>query len=220
MKKFGIRTDGIEVEIENIFKNYLSQNEDDFKYYEIGSAGCITLRAITDIVIENIKHKNWLVDGLDLVNGYSLNWTEINSVFDKKSLQVFTEGMSSISYLNAPKTRLLLWEDPRTYTKSLTENSLDIVFVDGNHNKFNVTEDFLSVESKVKKNGLVLFHDFCQYEQDTDPQVGGGFIEVRSACEGLGLLNNTREGWNFIKEIPGSRAWGGDGNGVGVFKKI
>lgn len=220
MKKFGIRTDGIEIEIENLLKDYLNENKDDFKYYEVGSAGCITLRAITDIVIENIKHENWLIDGLDLVNGYSLNWDEINSVFDKKTLQVYVDGTSNLNYLNPPKTRLLLWENPRLYTKTLNDNSLDIVFIDGNHNKQNVTEDFLSIENKVKKDGLVLFHDFSEYEQNTDPQVGGGFIEVRSACEDLGLLNNSRNGWNFVKEISGSRAWGGDGNGVGVFKKL
>ena len=56
MKKFGIRTDGIETEIEEIFKDYLKDNNHNFKYYEIGCAGCITLKAITDIVEENIKH--------------------------------------------------------------------------------------------------------------------------------------------------------------------
>jgi hypothetical protein len=220
MKKFGIRTSGIEIEIENLFKDYLNYNKDDFKYYEIGAAGCITLRAITDIVVENIKHQNWLVDGIDLVNGYSLNWSEINSVFNQKTLQVYTEGMSNLNYLKNPKTRLLLWEDPRKYSQSLDDKSLDIVLIDGNHNETNVTEDFLSIESKVKINGLVLFHDFCQLEQGTDPQVGGGFIEVQKACENLNLLNNKRDGWIFIKEVKGSRYWGGDGNGLGIFKKI
>lgn len=220
MKKFGIRTDGIEIEIENLFKEYLNKNKKNFRYYEIGCAGCITLRAITDIVKENITDNNWLVDGIDLVKDSSLNWEEINSVFNQKTLQVFTEGISNLNYLNAPKTRLLLWEDPRTYSKSLENNSIDIVFIDGNHNKYNVIEDFLSIEDKVKLNGLVLFHDFSEPEQNTDPQAGGGFIEVRLACQDLGLLDNSRSGWNFIKEIPGSRAWGGDGNGVGVFKKL
>jgi hypothetical protein len=220
MKKFGIRTDGIEIKIENLFKNYLDNNKDDFKYYEIGAAGCITLKAITDIVAENIQHDNWLVDGLDLINGYSLNWDEINSVFNNKTLQVFIDGINNLNYLKPPKTRLLLWENPRSYTETLKDDSLDIVFIDGNHNKQNVTEDFLSIDSKVKKNGLVLFHDFSKYEQNTDPQVGGGFIEVRSACENLGLLSNSRNNWVFIEEISGSRAWGGDGNGVGVFKKL
>ena len=220
MKKFGIRTDGIEKDTEELFKNYLKTNNNDFKYYEIGCAGCITLKAITDIVHENITHNNWLVEGIDLSKESSLNWQEINSVFSAQTLQVFDNGISNINYLNPPRTRLLLWSDPRKYTKSLENNSLDIALIDGNHNELNVTEDFLSIESKVKKDGLVLFHDFCELEQGTDPQAGGGFIEVRKACENLNLINNKREGWVFVKEIKGSRYWGGDGNGLGVFKKI
>jgi hypothetical protein len=220
MKKFGIRTDGIEIEIEEIFKNYLRDNNHNFKYYEIGCAGCITLKAITDIVEENIKHSDWLIEGIDLSKESSINLQEINSVFSAQTLQVFDNGLSNINYLNIPKTRLLLWNDPRKYTKSLLDESLDIVLIDGNHNEINVTEDFLSVESKIKKNGLVLFHDFCELEQGTDPQAGGGFIEVRKACENLNLMNNKRDGWLFIKEIKGSRYWGGDGNGVGIFKKL
>lgn len=220
MKKFGIRTDGIEEHIEELFKNYLKTNNNDFKYYEIGCAGCITLKAITDIVKENISHNNWLIEGIDLSKESSLNWQEINSVFSAHTLQVFDNGISNINYLNPPHTRLLLWSDPRKYTKSLENNSLDIILIDGNHNELNVTEDFLSIESKVKKDGLILFHDFCELEQGTDPQAGGGFIEVRKACENLNLINNKREGWVFVKEIKGSRYWGGDGNGLGVFKKI
>lgn len=219
MKKFGIRTSGIEIEIEQIFKDYLKNNNDNFKYYEIGCAGCITLRAITDIVQENIKHNNWLIEGIDLSKESSLNWPEINSVFSPETLEVFNNGLSNIHYLNSPKTRLLLWNDPREYTRSLADESLDIVFIDGNHNEINVTEDFLSVEAKIKKNGLVLFHDFSELEQGTDPQAGGGFIEVRKACENLNLINNKRDGWVFVKEIKGSRSWGGDGNGLGIFQR-
>jgi len=220
MKKFGIRTDGIEEEMEKLFIDYLNTNNNNFKYYEIGCAGCITLKAITDIVKENIKHNNWLVEGIDLSKESSMNWQEVNSVFSLQTLQIFNNGLNNVNYLNPPKTRLLLWENPREYTKSLNNESLDIVLIDGNHNEINVTEDFISIEDKVKQNGLVLFHDFSEPEQGTDPQAGGGFIEVRRACEKLGLINNTRTGWSFVKEIKGSRSWGGDGNGVGVFKKI
>lgn len=220
MKKFGIRTDGIEEEIEKLFIDYLNTNNNNFKYYEIGCAGCITLKAITDIVKENIKHNNWLVEGIDLSKESSMNWQEVNSVFSLQTLQIFNNGLNNVNYLNPPQTRLLLWENPREYTKSLNNESLDIVLIDGNHNEINVTEDFISIEDKVKQNGLVLFHDFSEPEQGTDPQAGGGFIEVRRACEKLGLINNTRTGWSFVKEIKGSRSWGGDGNGVGVFKKI
>jgi len=222
MKKFGIRTDGIEEGVEHLFIEYLNNNNNNnnFKYYEIGCAGCITLKAITDIVRENIKHNNWIIEGIDLSKESSMNWQEVNSVFSPETLQVFNNGLSNINYLNPPHTRLLLWEEPRKYTKSLDVKSLDIILIDGNHNEKNVIEDFLSIEDKTKEDGLVLFHDFSEPEQGTDPQAGGGFIEVREACRKLGLIDNSRKGWTFLKEIKGSRTWGGDGNGVGVFKKI
>jgi len=220
MKKFGIRTDGIEEQVEKLFIEYLKTSNNNFKYYEIGCAGCITLKAITDIVKENIKHNNWIIEGIDLSQESSMNWQEVNSVFSTQTLQIFNNGLSNLNYLNIPHTRLLLWENPREYTKSLDNKSLDIILIDGNHNEINVTEDFLSVEDKVKDDGLVLFHDFSELDQGTDPQAGGGFIEVREACKKLGLIDNSRKGWTFIEEIKGSRNWGGDGNGVGVFKKI
>lgn len=219
-RRWGIRFDGLGQEVEKILIEYL-QNSKNFRYYEIGTAGGLTLKSITDIVSENIKHSDWKTIGLDLINGYSLNWNEISQVFDKKSLQVFCDGLGDTFYLNEPKTRLLLFSDPRNYTKTLENQSLDIVLIDGNHNKFNVTEDFLSVESKIKVGGQVWFHDIGIEETGTDPQVGGGFIEVRQAVTDLGLFDNKRIGWKFIKEIPGSRVnKSGDGNSLGVFQKI
>jgi|APGre2960657404_1045060.scaffolds.fasta_scaffold00761_11 hypothetical protein len=219
MKKMGIRTGGIEEAFEDTIKNYARNSNSDFKYYEIGCAGCITLKAATDIVSECISHDNWLIEGIDLMSESSVNWQEINSVFNKTNLQIYYEGVSSFNYLKDPHTRLLLWGDPRKYSKSMPNNSLDIVLIDGNHNFENVTADFLSIEDKVKQNGLVFFHDIGVEETGTDPQAGGGFIEVRPAVEKLGLFNGSRKGWRFLKEVPGSRKWGGDGNSLGIFVK-
>lgn len=222
-RQFGIRFDGLEKEVENLIKKYLEDNPYiyNFNYYEIGTAGAFTLRAISDIIKENITHNNWKATGLDLVNGYSLNWGEISQVFNKQTLQIFTNGLSDIVYLKPPNTRLLLFDNPREYSKTLPNCSLDIVLVDGNHNEQNVTEDFLSIEDKVKLHGLVLFHDIGDEESGTDPQVGGGFIEVKQAVQKLGLFDGSRPNWEFIKIIPGSRATKtGDGNSLGVFRKV
>lgn len=220
MKKMGLSTSGIEQEFEDTIKTYLKNSTTPFKYYEIGCAGCITLKAVTDIVAESINHEDWLIEGIDLIADSSINWQEINSVFNRSTLQVYYDGVCDFSYLKNPHTRLLLWKDPRKYTKSLPNNSLDIVFVDGNHNFENVTLDFLAIEDKVKDNGIVLFHDIGIEETGTEPQAGGGFIEVRNAVKELGLFDGSRKGWKFLKEVPGSRKWGrGDGNSLGIFIK-
>lgn len=220
MKKFGIRTQGTEIELENLLAEYIRNSKDFFKYYEIGCAGCITLRSVTDIIKENVTHNNWIVEGIDLSKDSSLNWNEINSVFNQLTLQVFVNGINSVNYLSnfEPKTKLLLWDNPREYSQSLPENSIDIALIDGNHNFENVTKDFLSIENKIKINGLVIFHDFGPQEQNTDPQAGGGFIEVLKAVKELGLFE--RNDYKFIKEIKGSRYFGGDGNSFGVFQRV
>ena len=190
MKKMGIRTSGIEQGFEDAIKSYIKNSTTDFKYYEIGCAGCITLKAVSDIVSECITHDNWLIEGIDLMAESSINWQEINSVFNKTNLQVYYEGICNFNYLKNPHSRLLLWNDPRKYSKSLPDDSLDMVLIDGNHNFDNVTSDFLSIEDKVKQNGLVFFHDIGIEETGTDPQAGGGFIEVRPAVEKLVLFNS------------------------------
>jgi len=212
---------GVELEVENLISEYIKGNRIKFIYFECGFAEGFTFKAVSDIIRKNIKHDNWKAIGLDLVNGYSLNFVETAKIFNKKTLQIFTEGLSDTVYLKEPNCQLLLWENPREYTRSLPNNSIDIALVDGNHNLYNVTEDFLSLEDKVKIGGLVMFHDFGEIEQNTDLQAGGGYIEVRQACKELGLLDNSRKNWKFIKEIPGSRVNGtGDGNSMGVFQKV
>jgi hypothetical protein len=220
MKKFGIRTNGTEIELENLISEYVKNNTNTFKYYEIGCAGCLTLRAISDIVKENIAHSNYTIDGIDLSQDSSLNWQEINSVFSLNTLAIFNNGINNVNYLAGfePKTRLLLWQNPREYSVSLPNESIDIVLIDGNHNKQNVIADYNSIFYKVKKNGLIIFHDFGPQEQNTDPQAGGGFIEVLDAVRELGLFNSDKV--SFVKEIAGSRYSGGDGNSFGVFRKL
>lgn len=94
------------------------------------------------------------------------------------------------------------------------------VFIDANHSKMAVIEDFLAVESKVANGGYVMFHDAGVLEQGSDPQPNGKGIDVRAALQDLGLLDNKREGWKFVREIEGSRKNGGWGNNIVVIEKI
>jgi hypothetical protein len=60
-----------------------------------------------------------------------------------------------------------------------------------------------------------LFHDFGKAEHGT-PQKHCPVIDVRGACEELGLLDGKRKGWEFVGEL---NAKAGAAN-MGVFKKI
>ena len=80
MKKFGLGLDGCEQGIEQLLKQHINFSQSQvYTVIEIGSAGCVTLRAFKDIVSEN-RLGHWRVIGFDLPDGWSLDMNEINQV--------------------------------------------------------------------------------------------------------------------------------------------
>lgn len=220
-KIFGIRMNGLESPIENIVKDYLNNSKyNEFRFLEIGSAAGATLKAIYEITKENIKHDNWRIDGLDLVNGWSLDLNIIKEF--GYPIGIYQNGIRNPE-LTIYNERAFLWleNNPREWIKNLNDGSIDIAFIDGEHSKQEVTKDFLAVESKIKLGGQIWFHDCGVLETGTDWQpVGQEFINVRGAINDLGLWDNKYPGWEFVREISGSRLVGGDGNSCGVFRKL
>jgi hypothetical protein len=221
MKKiqFGIRMDGCETEIEKIFVDYLLSNRDNFKYLEIGAAGGLTMRAIFEIVSKNIKHNNWSILGIDIENGWSLDWNKLLSLFGQDDLYVCT-NLKSRNESHGRKVELIVDNNPRELVKNHIKD-IDICFIDACHCRECPKNDFLNVEENIKKNGIVIFHDSGIIEQGTDWQChGNSFIEVRRSIADIGLFDDKFKNWRFIKEIYGSRFTGGDGNSCSVFQKI
>ena len=78
------------------------------------------------------------IQGLDLCEGWSLDWDEINS-FD--GLTIFKEG-ELIKEGNLNST-LNLTDKPREWvSETFAENSIDICFIDGCHGSKCVYKDF------------------------------------------------------------------------------
>lgn len=225
MKKFGLGLDGCENGIEALLKQHVEFIKSDvYNLIEIGSAGCVTLRAMKDIVSE--KQEKWKIAGFDLPNGWSLDWVEINKVFDNKPKILKQDDLDNGKTLNENEMTLFLLEDPRKFLKEEWKTQLDFVFIDGCHGKC-AADDFLAIEDKVKVGGIVMFHDFAFIDQGRDFQPHcQEMINVRKHLKDIGLydtreVNKTpfRDGWRFIAEIQGSRYWGGGGNSCGVFQK-
>lgn len=219
MKNFGIRMSGLELEIENLFINYLCNlSTNSFKYLEIGAASCTTLKAIHDIVKNNVKHDDWEVIGVDIENGYSVDWKEIRKLFKDNELEVYTNRVTNRRF-PAPKAKLFIDKNPR---ELVTNNfyDIDICFIDACHGYKCVTEDFHTVQNNIKPNGIVFFHDTSILEQGTDFQEHcKEFINVRKALSDMGLFDNKHPNWKFEREVLGSRFFGGDGNGISIFRK-
>lgn len=228
MKKFGNRMNGNEEAIESLFKSYLkSSRYRDFRYLEIGFAGGVTLRAIYDITRENINKKKWFLLGLELEEGYSINKQDLERNFKKNELySVYNNKKPQVKNIAKCKRHVFLYmqKEPRKFIEEIEDQSLDIVLIDGCHGYNCWQADFFAVEPKIRKKGLLLSHDVGVFEQGTDFQLHcGEGINVRKAISDLGLWDNKRKNWKFVKEINGSRTTLvdlQDGNSVGVFRKV
>ena len=224
-RRFGIRLSGCEGPLEDLIKQHVATcyTNPDYTLIEIGSAGCTTLRAFRDIMVEARGIKSWRAVGFDLPpdKAWSLNMDEINQAFDGKPCIIDHREIETLNTITNSMVLILL-DDPRAYIRDTFLYRADFVFIDASHGK-SCGYDFLAVENKVAPGGLVVFHDYGELEQGTDWQAEDReFISVRSYVHRLGLASpcpEPRKGWRFIGEIKGSRHWGGDGNSCAVVQR-
>lgn len=223
MKTMGIRMGGCEQPLEDLIKQHVvAQPVEDYTLIEVGSAGCTTLRAFREIMIESRPRKPWHVIGFDLTpdKAWSLNMQEVAAAFGGSPHILFKDDVDKIS--TARDMILVLLDDPRSYLRETFALPIDFAFIDGCHGKC-AGLDFLAIENKVRPGGLVAFHDYGEFEQGSDYQEHcREFISVRSYVHRLGLAAphpEPRKGWRFIAEIKGSRHWGADGNSIAVVQR-
>ena len=212
---------GCEQQFEEVLKGVASKFT-PFIALEIGTAGGATLRAMTEIVRESRNDGQWKVVGTDLPQGWSLDWHEFSRNFGGNvNLQDFSKAAEN-SAIDAPlNTPSLYLVDARKFVKEHWKQPIHFCLVDGCHGSPCVKADFEAVEPLVPIGGIVVFHDCGEAETGSDWQGHcGEFINARKAIKELGLFDNARPGWKFVKEIAGSRSIGGDGNSCGVFERV
>lgn len=221
----GIRMSGCEAPIEDLIKQHSSLLPTDHIYtlLEVGSAGCVTLRAFSDILRE-ARGDKWRTIGLDLTldKAWSVDMTEVHQSFAGLREQIIVAGQLDALMGDLRGMSLLLLDDPRAFVRDTLSYAPDLTFIDGSHG-VSCARDFVAVEPKVPIGGLILFHDYGIPEQGTDWQtLDREFISVRSYVHRLGLnqpCNAPRKGWRWVGEIKGSRHWGGDGNSCAVVQR-
>lgn len=95
----------------------------------------------------------------------------------------------------------------------------DFCLIDGCHGMACSTRDFLRIEKSIVQGGIVAFHDACEEDQGKDFQPHCQEpINVRTALKHMGLLDNTRKGWETAGEVHGDKSR--SGNGFAFFKKL
>lgn len=230
-RKFGIRMDGNQHEIESVIKKYVTDNymlveyvpdlSKKFKYLEIGAAGAVTMKSIYEIVKECFPphfNDSFEILGLDLPNGWSLDMNSISKF--EHPLGIYRDGLPMENTDRNANAKIYLESNPRKWISRLENESIDICFIDGCHGAPCVKADFEAIKSKIKKGGIIFFHDAGEPEQGTDWQGHcDEFINVRQALKDLELFNTGPE-WEFLFETQGTRKIGGDGNSCVFIKKI
>ncbi len=225
-RKWGIRMDGAGPQLEDLLHQHTANHgspDTPYTLIEVGSAGCVTLRAFTDILRECGK-KHWRAVGFDLPldKAWSVNMDEVRQSFAPNAPCICDDYDTTVLNSIERSMVLFLLKDPRSYLRDAFSFPIDFAFIDASHGKSSGL-DFLAIEAKVAPGGVVAFHDYGEPEQGTDWQAfDREFISVRSYVHRLGLAtpcNTPRKGWRFVGEIKGSRHWGGDGNSVAVVQR-
>jgi hypothetical protein len=230
-KRMGIRMSGCEQPLEDLIKQHLYMQQQGafhsspYLLIEIGSAGCVTLRAFHDIIKENIGARPFHAVGFDLLpdKAWSVDMNEVRQSFTGLPEQIVTTSWDSFASFDLGMS-LRLMDDPRRFLSENLSQQVDFAFIDASHGK-SCALDFLAIEDKVSPGGVVVFHDYGEPEQGSDWQFADReFISVRSYVHRLGLAspspsNVLRKGWRFIGEIRGTRYNGGDGNSCCVVQR-
>lgn len=177
-----------------------------FDYLEIGLGHGACLRAVSEF-LEQFDGLDWRLVGVDLPL-----WTGNGNL--PESLGRYYCGPASVedAKLRPARTISLCLTGAQEFLRRTTQ-SFDFVFIDACHGKACVMADFYGAEPLVKPGGVVCFHDTspgCQ-GMHYQPHCGTG-IDARAAVEELGLLDDSRKGWEKLFETAGDQQKGGHGS--------
>jgi predicted O-methyltransferase YrrM len=117
-----------------------------------------------EIGVSNGFYSKWL---LSSIRGLKLYCIDPYEVYDDliETHALFTQDMENQAYENAKK-RLARWNPEIIRKRSMDavkdfkDNSLDFVFIDGNHTFQYCMNDVAEWEKKVRPGGIIAVHDF------------------------------------------------------------
>jgi predicted O-methyltransferase YrrM len=88
-------------------------------------------------------------------------------------------------------------EEVATRVRDITQ-SLDVLFIDGDHTYEGVNHDFLSYSPLVRTGGIVAFHDIAEHPKETDCDVSRFWNEVKMSYRHEEIIENREQGWASI----------------------
>jgi predicted O-methyltransferase YrrM len=76
--------------------------------------------------------------------------------------------------------------------------SLDVLFIDGDHSYEGVKHDFLSYSPLVRTGGIIAFHDIAEHPQKIGCDVPRFWNEVKKSYRHEEIIENRQQGWAGI----------------------
>jgi hypothetical protein len=215
--KLGFCMEGLEEKLSDLITDVIARQFGELTYMEIGIGHGGTISGLSYIMDCCLPNKNWRSIGVELPKGYSFNRATTTKNAHDRCLDI--EFVSEIGWgaKIEPKWGAITVYlfDSQTFIPYFWVEPLHLVLIDGCHGKKCAMADFVNTANFIVPGGYALFHDFGKAEQGT-PQKHCPTIDVRGACEELGLLDGKCKGWEFVGELT---AKAGAGN-MGVFKKL
>ena len=162
---------------------YLINNNNYQNYVEIG----IQSGVFTEYVLKNTNIPVYGVDPFQPCNGNECGWDKHHDIviatqeMQDETKNICIEKLSkfnNFNYINMSSIE---------YGLSIPDNSLDIVFIDGDHSTKGVTKDLEIFYKKIRKGGFLVGHDY-----------GGNFgifepvVQVQPAVDNFCLKNNLK----------------------------
>jgi predicted O-methyltransferase YrrM len=88
-------------------------------------------------------------------------------------------------------------EEVAAKVRDITQ-SLDVLFIDGDHTYEGVKHDFLSYSPLVRTGGIVAFHDIAEHPKETGCDVSCFWNEVKTSYRHEEIIENREQGWAGI----------------------
>ena len=87
-------------------------------------------------------------------------------------------------------------EEVCTRVKRITQ-SLDVLFIDGDHSYEGVKSDFLMYAPLVRPGGIVAFHDIAEHPEKAGGDVPRLWNEVKTLHRNEEIIENREQGWGI-----------------------
>ena len=124
----------------------------DLKIAEIG----VFKGEFSKFIFENLKPKELFL--VDLFEGYAGSGDKDGNNMQFTNLE--TEHSRLIEYFKENKNVYIIKENSKNFISSLRDGSLDLIYIDGDHDYSGVKSDLMLSYDKIKNGGYICGHDY------------------------------------------------------------